>query len=76
MEVKGHKPDFAVIAGTLEGLNNYLNNFTHSAQEGAKYAFNIYKYCKDALLENVSEMQLKRYAMPKGRVHLHLIIYL
>jgi hypothetical protein len=65
METKGRKPDFNIIAGTLEGLNHYLNNFTQSAQEGAKYSYNIYKYCRDALVENTSD--LTRFAMPKGR---------
>jgi hypothetical protein len=60
------KPDLAVIAGVLEGLNYYLHNFTHSAREGAKYAYNIFKYCRDALLENVTD--ICRYAMPKGKV--------
>lgn len=70
METKGRKPEFVVIAGILEGLNYYLNNFTHSAQEGAKYSFNIYKYCRDALLENTSD--LNRYTMPKGLLNVSI----
>ncbi len=61
---KSKKPDLAIIAGVLEGLNYYLHNFTHSASEGAKHAYSIFKYCKDALLENANDVS--RYAMPKG----------
>ena len=72
METKGHKPDFSVIAGILEGLCYYLNNFTHSVQEGAKYSYNIYKYCREALMENATD--LTRFAMPKGK-SIYVFIY-
>lgn len=64
METKCHKPDLNVIAGTLEGLNNYLFNFTQSAEEKSKESVKIFHYTKQALLSNADD--LNRYAMPRG----------
>lgn len=68
------KPDLNVIAGALEGLNNYLYNFTHSAEEGSEYAKNIFEYTKQALLSSIDD--LNRYAMPKGWDMVHLFMYI
>ena len=64
MTNKCHKADLSVIAGTLDGLNNYLFNFTQSAEEGSIYSKDIFNYTKQALLSNSDD--LNRYAMPRG----------
>jgi hypothetical protein len=62
--MKSNKPDLNVIAGSLEGLNNYLFNFTQSAEEGSEHAKYIFNYTKQALLVNTDDVN--RYAMPRG----------
>lgn len=64
MNTKAQKHDFNVIAGTLEGLNNYLYNFTQSAEEQSEHSLSIFEYTKQALLNNVDDVT--RYAMPRG----------
>lgn len=64
MTKKFHKPDLNVIAGALEGLNNYLYNFTQSADEGGEFSKTLFNYTKQALLNNADD--INRYAMPKG----------
>jgi hypothetical protein len=64
MNNKNKKPDFGVIAGALEGLNNYLFNFTQSADEGSKHSREIFNFAKQALLSNTDD--ITRYAMPRG----------
>lgn len=63
-----NKPDLNVIAGALEGLNFYLYNFTHSAEEGGEYTKSIFDYAKQALLASADD--LSRYAMPKAALEL------
>lgn len=58
------EPVKPVIAGALEGLNFYLYNFTHSAEEHAENAKSIFDYMQLALLNSVDEVT--RFAMPKG----------
>ena len=65
MTGKFQKPDFNVIAGTLEGLNNYLYNFTQSAEENSEFSRSIFDYTKRALLSNSDD--INRYAMPRGK---------
>jgi hypothetical protein len=72
MKTKCHKVDFGVIAGVLDGINNYLFNFTQSAEEGGKYSRDIFMYTKQALLSNTDD--ITRYAMPKGFQFTVLII--
>ena len=65
MKTKSQKgPDFSAIAGALEGINNYLYNFTQSAEENSEYAWEIFDCTRKALLANTEE--LTRYAMPRG----------
>jgi hypothetical protein len=65
MDGKNKKPDYNLIAGSLEGLTKYLHNFTHSVQEGAAQSYTIFKYAKEALAD--SPYDLTRFAMPKGK---------
>ncbi len=64
MTSKFRKPDYNVIAGALEGLNNCLYNFAQSAEESHQEAFAIFDYTKQALLTNTDD--ITRYAMPKA----------
>jgi hypothetical protein len=64
MSSKHHSPDMNIIAGTIDGLNNYLFNFTQSVEQGSEYASDIYTYSKKALLNSTDD--LNRYAVPKG----------
>lgn len=64
MTNKFRKPDFNVIAGALEGLCNFLFNFTQSAEEDREQSFSIFDYTKQALLNNSED--IARYAMPKA----------
>lgn len=64
MNTKHHKADLNVIAGALEGINNYLYNFTQSTEEKSVHSVTIFEYMKRALLSSPED--LTRYAMPKG----------
>lgn len=64
MSSKFHKPDLNVIAGTLEGLNNYMYNYTQSADDNDGCISSIFNYTKQALLSNSDD--ISRYAMPKA----------
>lgn len=67
-QVKASKPDFNVIAGALEAINQYLYNFTQSAEEGSKNSREIFKFAKLALTSNNED--LTRYAMPRAALDL------
>lgn len=69
---KKEKHDFNVIAGSLEGLNYYLYNFTHSAEEGSEHSKNIFEFTKQALMSTVTD--LTRYAVPKGSYHIIILL--
>ena len=64
MTNKFRKPDFNIIAGALEGLCNFLYNFTQSSDEDREQSFAIFDYTKQALLNNSED--IARYAMPKA----------
>jgi DNA-dependent protein kinase catalytic subunit len=70
MSTKCHKPDLNVISGALEGINNYLYNFTQSAQESSEHSWDIFNYTKQALLSNHNIDELNRYAMPRAALNL------
>ena len=63
MNSKFRKPEFNVIAGTLEGLNNYMYNYTQSTDDNDGCIKNIFSYLKQALLNNSSD--ISRYSIPK-----------
>ncbi|CAF0899355.1 unnamed protein product [Brachionus calyciflorus] len=65
MTTKNHKPDFNVIAGAIESLNNYLYNFSPS--EKSDYSKVMFDYIKRAL---VNSEELNRYAVPKAALDL------
>lgn len=66
MSTKNLKPDLQAIAGALEGLNNYLYNFTQSVSDGSKYANDIFNFTKQALLSNTEV--LSKFPVPTGKI--------
>ncbi|KAI0227633.1 DNA-dependent protein kinase catalytic subunit [Lamellibrachia satsuma] len=67
MTAKTKKPEFSVIAGCLQGLSCLLVHFTQSAEEGAKHAFDIFKYASMALDTNIKH---SRFEMLKSALRL------
>ncbi|KAK7506702.1 hypothetical protein BaRGS_00002177 [Batillaria attramentaria] len=53
MTSKTKKPEMPIIAGCLQGLTAFLVNFTQSADEEAKYSYDIFKYARMAIDPNV-----------------------
>jgi len=68
MNNKFRKPDYNLIAGALEGINNFLSSFNQFGEYGNQDAFAIFDYTKQALLTNTDD--LTRYAMPKAALTL------
>ncbi|XP_035828316.1 DNA-dependent protein kinase catalytic subunit [Aplysia californica] len=67
MTSKTKKPELAIISGCLEGLTAFMLNFTHSAEEGSKYSYEIFKYMRMAIDPNIEHT---RYDMPKAGLKL------
>ncbi|XP_055874578.1 DNA-dependent protein kinase catalytic subunit-like [Biomphalaria glabrata] len=43
---KTKEPEMSIVAGCLEGLSCFMLNFTQSAEEGSKHAYEIFKYLR------------------------------
>ncbi|XP_064600499.1 DNA-dependent protein kinase catalytic subunit-like [Liolophura sinensis] len=67
MTTKARKAELTVIAGCLEGLASCLVNFTQSAEEGAKHAYEIFRFSRSAI---DPELDVTRYSMPKAGLKL------
>lgn len=67
MTSKTKKPELSIIAGCLLGLTCLLVQFTHSAEEGAKHSYDIFKYSKMAIDKDV---KLSRFDMPRAGLKL------
>ncbi|KAI6646753.1 DNA-dependent protein kinase catalytic subunit [Oopsacas minuta] len=60
-------PDMPVIAGCLRGLTHYLRSFSKSAEEGSRYAKDIYSYARKAADPQVP---LTRYEVQRAGLKL------
>ena len=67
MTSKTKKPELSIIAGCLQGLACLLVHFTHSAEEGGRHSYDIYKYTKMAVDKDV---KVTRYDMPRAGLKL------
>ncbi|KAH9504422.1 hypothetical protein Btru_063566 [Bulinus truncatus] len=67
MTAKSKKPEMSIVAGSLEGLTCLLLNFTQSAEEGSRYAYDIFKYVRMALDPSID---YTRYDAPKAALKL------
>ncbi|KAK3580733.1 hypothetical protein CHS0354_005741 [Potamilus streckersoni] len=67
MGSKTRKAELTIIAGCLDGLNSSLVNFTESAEEGSKFAYDIFKAARMAIDPKVD---LTRYDVPRAGLKL------
>ncbi|XP_041364232.1 DNA-dependent protein kinase catalytic subunit-like [Gigantopelta aegis] len=67
MSSKTREPQLPIIAGCLEGLTCYLVNFTQSAEEGSKYAYEIFRFARMAIDPGIT---YTRYAVPAAGLRL------
>ncbi|RNA36044.1 DNA-dependent kinase catalytic subunit-like [Brachionus plicatilis] len=66
INAKFRKSDLSLIAGALDGLNSYLNNF--SVSETSDHLRAVFNFIKLSLLS--SSEDLSRYAVPKSALNI------